>query len=109
MSDFKGIVRSYLGYFSGKDIESIHAILSDNIAVHDWTGSFYGLSEVLALYENIFNDFNRVEVRIKRVCSDKNYVVTELEVILDSQQLSVIDVVEFDEDGHISCIRAYRR
>lgn len=105
----KDLALSYFQAFSRKDVECLQATLASAVSLRDWDIRADGLDAVIAANAKIFNAVGTIVVTPINVFCDGNIVVAELDIgIDDAEPLKVVDILEFDLDGKISAIRAYK-
>ena len=104
------VVEDYLDFFENKDIESIYDTFSDECSLTDWNiGTVTGKENVINIYRNIFESVMNIDVKILHIHEDITGILCcEMELIIDSELLLVVDIFEFDDDDKIKAIRAYK-
>jgi len=102
--------KTYFELFSKKDLEGLSHFFSDDIVLRDWETLAIGKEEVLAANKNIFNNVNKIQVKlINQSLDHNNRVYNEIVIeINDEETLLVIDVILFDENELIKKIEAYK-
>ena len=102
--------KTYFELFSNKDLDELSHFFSDDVVLRDWETLAIGKEEVLAVNKNIFNNVNKIQVKlINQSLSHNNRVYNEIVIeINDEETLLVIDVIVFDENGLIKKIEAYK-
>jgi hypothetical protein len=102
--------KTYFELFSKKDLDEISHFFSDDVVLRDWETLAIGKEQVLAANKNIFNNVNKIQVKlINQSLSHNNRVYNEIVIeINDEETLLVIDVIVFDEKGLIKKIEAYK-
>ncbi len=100
--------KAYLAAYARKDLQAIRAMFSERIHLRDWTLSVHGKRAALLETERNFAAVQTLEIEILSVLESAQAVAGELKILIDGQTaLFVLDLVEFDERGDISAIRAY--
>ena len=76
----------------------------------DWEIEARGIDKVLEANKNIFENIESIKVKPLRIYHDENFIIAELEIKINEggEILFVIDVIEYDSNGRISSIRAYK-
>ena len=100
----------YFKSFSDKNIDLLSEMFSDEIELADWNISAIGKDEVIEANQNIFNSVNNIQITPVNFYSksDFSYAV-HISIVIDGiENLNVIDVIEFDDDGLILSINAYK-
>jgi hypothetical protein len=110
MSDhLKQSALDYFKSFSEKNIAKISEMFSEDINLQDWEILASGKADVLTANREIFDSVASIKVMPQRLFSEGATVVAELEITIDSKtKLSVVDVLDFNDNGLISNIRAYK-
>ena len=68
-----------------------------------------GKAAVLLANENIFSSVDTIQVSPTSLYCEGNAIVAELKICVDKKtNLLVVDIIEFNEDGKITAIRAYK-
>ena len=85
-------------------------MFSKDIKLKDWEIQASGIDDVLEANRQIFNSVRDIDVRVLRKYEDGNAVVSELEInVNNGEEITlVVDVIEFDDNGNIANIRAYK-
>jgi len=104
------VVEDYLEFFESKNLDGISDLFSENCSLTDWNvGTVQGKKNVLEIFFNIFDSFEKIKVDISHFHEDIAGVLTcEIILTLDDQKLSVADIFEFDDDDQIHALRAYK-
>lgn len=120
-------LRKYFSNFCSKNIEELKNIFSDNIELKDWNNEFFGKENVLKEIETIFNSFTSIRLNVINIynstdivdCEDGEYLLSipsnnkfacQIEISFDNQKfLNIIDLIEFDDDGKIKTLVAYKK
>ena len=105
------ISKKYFKIFSNKDLSGLQEMFSKEIRLRDWEINARGLEDVVKAFKSIFENVETVQVNPLEIYNDGNTVVAELEISINNGQeiLSVVDIIEFDNEYKISAIRAYKR
>lgn len=99
---------AYLKHYADRNIESISAMLSDDITLRDWNTAVVGKAAVLAETARNFAAVQSIVIQVLHVYGSADAVAGELKITLDAKiELFVVDVIAFDTDGRIRSIRAY--
>jgi len=110
------ICKLYFEVFSNKDIEGLSKLFSDEVILRDWEILANGKQEVLAANKNIFDSVDTIQVTLVHQSISTPYTVWAdnkvfNEIVIDingEETLLVVDVIEFDKDGLITKIEAYK-
>jgi len=104
------ICQSYFEVFSNKDIEGLSKLFSDDVILRDWEILANGKEEVLAANKDIFDSVNTIQVTlVNQSTSYNNRVFNEILIDINGDEtLLVVDVIEFDDNGLINKVEAYK-
>lgn len=101
--------QEYFRKFENRDIDGIRILFSASITLQDWENNIEGIEEVLEVYKRIFSSSENIKVKIKRIYSQDLSVIAELDLeINESQILSVVDIIDYDEKYFIKKITAFK-
>jgi len=104
------IAMLYLKAFSEKDLASLETMFAENVILTDWDGQMIGRENVLAFNQTLFLQLGNIRIDIDKIAIGHDTVIAEIKVVLDEKvSISVIDVIDFDQDNKIREIRAYKR
>lgn len=119
-------LKKYFSSFCSKNIGDLKNIFSDNVELKDWNNKFLGKEEVLKEIESIFNSFDSIQLNLINIynfvdiinyendeylftTSSDNKFACQIEILFDNDQiLHVIDLIEFDDNGKIINLTAYK-
>ena len=102
--------KEYFKTFTNKDLSGLGEMFAENISLCDWEIQAQGKEEVLLENQKIFNSVESINVNPVELYEDKNTVLAELEILVNKHEIIyVIDVIDFDENGKIIAIKAYKR
>ena len=108
-TNLKQLSKQYFETFSNKDIDALSDMFSDDVSLRDWEIQASGKTAVVAANKNIFSTVETINVRPTHIYSENNTVIAELWIAVnDDTNLLVTDVIEFDDSGKITDIRAYK-
>jgi len=111
--DLKALALRYFQAFSLKDTNRLADMLAANVWLEDWENSASGKAEVLGVNQQIFDNVRQIVVSPGSLYQE-DYVITAMLVIwitdLDNNVdiIKVCDVIEFNYDGKITSISAYK-
>jgi len=102
--------RKYFEIFSAKDLDGLAEMFADDVVLRDWEISALGKEDVLAANQKIFESVTNISVKPLKSCEQGNTVMTEIEIDVnaDESKLLVVDVIDFDGQGKIKSVRAYK-
>lgn len=100
--------RSYLRHYAARDLPPIAEMLAPRVHLRDWDISVHGRAEVLRETAANFARSRSIEIDVLTLHESADAVAGELRIVVDGTiELFVVDVLEFDDDGRITAIRAY--
>lgn len=105
------VVRNYFTAFSGKRLDDLAEMFTDDVVLQDWEISAEGKEAVVAANKNIFDSVDTIEVNVINLAENAicTLMFAELEVIINNDiKLNVVDIIKFN-NGKISHIFAYKR
>lgn len=98
----------YLQAYARKDLDAIAGMLADEVHLRDWNLSVRGKAAALAETAKNFAAAQSLEIEILALTESERSVAGELRIRVDGHaELFVVDVLDFDAQGHIRAIRAY--
>tara|TARA_B100000965_G_C19262786_1_gene613745 strand:- start:95 stop:430 length:336 start_codon:yes stop_codon:yes gene_type:complete len=107
--DLKEVALTYFKIFSQKNINGLRPMFSENITLRDWDIHAVGIEDVLKANSNIFNNVNTIKVIPENIILENNFISAELKIIVnDEEELKVVDLIEFNESGKITSIKAFK-
>ena len=84
-------------------------MFSEDVFLRDWEIQASGKNDVVAANKNIFSSVETIDVEPTRIYCDNNTIIAELQITVNSEtNLLVTDVIEFNDNGKITDIRAYK-
>jgi len=98
----------YLHRYESKDLDGIAAMLSPDVALRDWHLSVRGREAVIAETRKNFESASSLRIEVLSVLEGGRSVAGELRIFVNGDiELFVVDVLDFDDEGRITAIRAY--
>jgi hypothetical protein len=84
--------------------------MSEDIVLKDWSSHVTGRAEVIKIMENLFASATRVKATPISFFSNSDYsYAIHITVLIDDKPLiNVIDIINFDTNGKISEIIAFK-
>jgi hypothetical protein len=111
MIDLK--VYNYFKHFQNKDIVSLADMFSEDIFLQDWENTCMGKSQVIANNEKLFSAVDSIVIQVINLITKDNTAMAEIKIQITDQQtisfINVVDVIEFDSNGLITSVKAYKR
>ena len=105
-------IKKYFVNFENKNIEGLKRLFSDDVILADWNISAKGLPEVIDANINIFNSISSIKIiQNSTYCNENNkkFACDISIVINESETLDVVDLIEFNNNGKIKAIKAYKK
>ena len=100
----------YFDLFSKKNINSLSDFFSDDIILKDWEIYANGKTEVVEANKNIFDNVETINIEL--VCQssiNESIVFNQILIEIDSKEtIRVVDVIQFNVEGLITKIEAYK-
>jgi ketosteroid isomerase-like protein len=107
--DLKNLSKQYFAAFSDRDLEALSVMYTDNIALRDWEIDVNSKAAVLEANQNIFEAVESLIIVPLKMYQDGSTVATEIDIVINNKDiLKVVDVIDFNESGKITAIRAYK-
>ena len=107
---YKTLLMEYFNFFSMKDTESLKALMSDDIVLKDWNTHVTGKVSVIEVIDNLFAMANSIKATPVSFFSNSDYsYAVQVAILVNKEPLiDVIDVIDFDTDGKIAKILAFK-
>ena len=106
------LCRRYLQAYAAKDLQTIAALLAPGVVLRDWQLRVVGRDAALAETQRNFDAALGLQIEILRLHATEASAVAELRIAVEGSaqtvELFVVDVLDFDAQGRISAIRAYK-
>ncbi len=107
--NIKEIALSYFKTFSEKNINGLREMFDNNVTLRDWDINEAGIENVLKANLNIFQNVNTIQIIPENIILENNFISAELKIIInDEEELKVVDLIEFNTDGMIVSIKAFK-
>tara|TARA_Y100000589_G_C27175435_1_gene638511 strand:+ start:722 stop:1063 length:342 start_codon:yes stop_codon:yes gene_type:complete len=99
----------YFNYFINKDIDQLISLFSDEIVLRDWEIEEKGINKVKNAFINIFNNLDKINIKYLNISLINLRFYCEIEIIINEDEiLKVVDIIDFDDDGLIISIKAFK-
>lgn len=109
MAESQQAFRHYLDAYARKDLDAIAAMLAEEVRLRDWNLAVQGKAAVLAETAKNFASVSSIAIELLSLHESAQGVAGELRIRVDEKlELFVVDVIDFDEQGRITAIRAYK-
>lgn len=104
----KELTKQYVDAFNSKNIDKVAALFSDKFALEDpVVKRIEGKNEVLAAIQGIFDSCDHLSFVAKNVYQDNQTTIIEFTLKLDETILTGTDIIEWNDNGTMSELRAY--
>ena len=108
-ANIKDIALSYFKTFSEKNINGLREMFDDKVTLRDWDINKQGIESVLKANLNIFQNVKSIDAIPQNIISENNFVFAELKIIVNGdEELKVVDIIEFNKQGKIISIKAFK-
>jgi ketosteroid isomerase-like protein len=99
---------AYLAAYARKDLDTIDAMLADDVTLRDWHLHVNGKAAALAETARNFAAARTIAIEPLALHEGADSVAGELRIVIDdATELFVVDVLAFDAHDRIRAIRAY--
>ena len=99
---------AYIEAYAAQDLDAVSDMLADDVRLRDWKISVTGKELAVAETRKNFAAAERIEIDILTTYAAPSAVAGELKIVVDgTEELHVVDVLAFGDDGRIESIRAY--
>ena len=106
--NIKDTALSYFKTFSEKNIDGLREMFDDNVTLRDWEIDKKGIESVLEANLNIFQNVKTINAIPQKIISENNFVFAELKIVVNDDELKVVDLIEFNKNGKIIAIKAFK-
>lgn len=98
----------YFQCWANRDLASLELLLTENCMLVDWSGVCLGREKILSVTKSLFDSAKILKIDIKKIAVGQDCVIAELEIMVDDIRMFVTDVLDYNEEGKIQRIRAYK-
>lgn len=106
-------LKQYFETFSNKDLDGLAEMFSEDVILTDWEIYEVGKENVLNANKRIFDSVDNISVHPYCFYGGNNSYAVELTIEVTNEnsleELQVVDIITFDENGLIDCIKAYKK
>lgn len=106
MIDLKQLTVNYFESFNSKDVEGLKNLYSQKVELIDWVGEWSGIEDVLGVNRGLFNE--GIQIKVNQIYQSQNRTYNHITISIGEDELKVLDVIQFDENGFITKIEAYK-
>jgi hypothetical protein len=104
----KILSKQYLELFEKRDTTGLREMLSENVRLRDWDFNEHGINNVMSIFDKIYTVVETLEVHIVDVFCEGNKSSIESEITINGKKILVVDLLEFNDDGLLEEIRAFK-
>jgi len=103
--------KKYFKTFSNKDLSGLEKMFSRYVSLKDWEIEAIGIEEVLKANKKIFESVDSINVNPLKIYNDGNTIIAEINISINNREtiLSIVDIIQFNDEGMITEIRAFKR
>ena len=99
---------TYLKRYADKDLEGVAALFAEGIVLRDWKIRVVGKEKAIEETQKNFEAAQSLTIDVLSTYENEDTVAAELKIVVNgAEELYVVDVITFDEQGLITSIRAY--
>lgn len=98
----------YLQCWANRDLASLEFLLAEDCMMADWSGSILGKDNILKNTKKIYDAAKFLSIDIKKIAIGQDCVMAELEIKVNKNLMYVVNVLDYNDDGKIQRIRAYK-
>ena len=104
----KELTKQYIDAFDSKNINKVVELFADNFALEDpVVNRIEGKKEALAAIQGIFTSCDHLSFEAKNIYQDQTTTIIEFILQLDETILTGTDIIEWNDNGTMSELRAY--
>lgn len=96
----------YFELWANKQIDELEKLFSDDIVLKDWTNKWFGKQEVVDANKEIFK--NDIKLSVMKIDVSSNTAFCQIYINVNGETISVLDVIEFNDNNLIKKITAYK-
>ncbi len=103
------LTRNCLAAYQAKDIATIASMFHPEVVLRDWNSEVRGHAAAVAEFSKNFEQAHSLKIQIKRIYLGDLLAAAELEIAVnETEQIKVVDVMTFNNEGKIMSIVAYK-
>jgi len=107
--NYKQLAEEYFESFNNQNLESLSLMCTDDVGLRDWDIELSSRSEMIEALKNIFKSVESININVLNLYNSGLTVIGEIEILINNtNKLLVVDVIDFNEEGKITSIRAYK-
>ena len=102
-------INLYFEYFSEKNIEALCNLFTKEVKLRDWEINESGIIDVKNALISIFKNVVSIKIKPLNIIYSDYRGYCEIDIIINSSEtLKVVDIIDFNEKGLISSIKAFK-
>ena len=106
---YKDIALYYFKLFSNKDIAGLRQMFHKSVTLRDWDIYSEGINSVIETIDNIFKNVESLVIYPKILSEETKTIFAEIDIKINNKEiLKVVDILEFNDEGKIIAIRAFK-
>ena len=113
MDNLANLANKYFEVWNSHDSKNVGDLFSENGILRDWEILAEGKKDIVDANQNIFNEVPNVKVEVLKMHISENTNTVSNEILVhtnhdDNEILKVVDIIEYNDDGLIKSLRAYK-
>lgn len=103
------LIKKYQEAFNNQDIDQLRSLFDKDILLKDWERSVKGLDNVVNENKKIFNSVKSLKSLSVKEFFVQNTAICVLKIHINNEEvIDVVDIIEFNQEGKITSITAYK-
>ena len=99
----------YFEIWNIQDVELLRKCFTEDVILRDWEILANGVDEVCQANQDIWDNTDSINIVLLNQVQENNQVVNEIAIEVNKEEtLLVVDIIEFDDNGLIKKIEAYK-
>ncbi|MDC7998041.1 nuclear transport factor 2 family protein [Gilvibacter sediminis] len=104
----KDLALLYLRKYAEKDLQAMEELFAEDIVLRDWKIRVVGKALALSETKKNFEAATSLTIEVLDTYENEDTVAAELKIVVNgTEELFVVDVMQFNAQGQIKAIRAY--
>ena len=106
---YRDIALNYFKLFSNKDIDGLRGMFHKSVTLRDWDIYSEGIDSVIETINNIFKNVDSLIIYPNMLSEEKKTIFAEIDIKINNTEiLKVVDILDFNDEGKIISIRAFK-
>jgi hypothetical protein len=107
--DAEALTRKFLLAYESKELATIANMFHPEIILRDWNSEIIGKEDAIEEFGKNFEQAQNLKILIKTIYIASYSAAAEIEITVNhTEKLNVVDVLNFNSEGKILSIVAYR-